>query len=675
MRGRIAYASGEPLLLTFDGELLLAFDATTLAPKWNLAFAEPLAAIVFASSAALPRVHAGNPWRSSVSGHDALVVDRKGGIHAIDVASGRVLGTLAAVGAPVAVAAGDSLAIALADHVLLWHDAQRYEVPLRATALAFSRDGLTLAAGNAKGEVREITLATRAVSEPRVVRGIITAIAPRRAGEWVVATDAGVHHLTAERVRRLREGGASSVVCDTKGATLALQLAVDRVLVCEWPASPITRIEMVGRTITDLALSGDRLVLAVHGGDANLVSLSRRTHLATKEHAGRTSREWKLRVEAEKDAKTRWEGTANRLGLGAFFTLVVVLLCMGYLSSTTRQNWVPPPAFLVTESCNDDCELERVQALRTACDQASEIACGSDAEEAYAALETRDCDDARLALGRVRHRLGARDDGGHAQLGAKLLAAEQGLERGCLPPPADRKRVAVVELEGEELSPKIDASPFVGVDPRAILAMESGVVIATISNGRCAIRQKTVDGWHTRVEQLGCHAATLTARAGGRMYASLGSAVWSSTDGSHWQSLPFPGPADVQSMRTTPLDLLVMDEAGRVFSFREGSAWVKEKPSSDMAPSSGETWEAPDHTIFGTSWASIVQDDGVEKKSTIVPLVVDRVWGRTSKDVYAGGPSGLVHFDGDSWKATSFRSRVRGISGTSRSVWVIADKP
>jgi hypothetical protein len=432
-RGRIAYATDERLLLTLDGPLLLAFDATTLAAKWQLPFDVPLAAIALASSAALPRVHAGNPWRAAASGSHALVVDRDGRIHAIDVAAGRVLSSLEAVGAPVAVAAAEGFAIALADRVLLWHDGQRHALDLRAMALAFSRDGLALAVGNAKGEVREVALATREIGAARTVKGAVTAMAPRRAAEWVVATDAGVHHVTPERVRRIREGGATALACDENGQVLALQHAADRVLVCEWPSSPVTRIAMAGRTISDLALSGDRLALAVHGGDANVVLLDSRRHLTTKEHPGRSSRRWSLDVIAETEATSRWEGSANRFGIGAFLTLAVIVLCMGYLSTASRQSWVPPPPFLVTETCDATCELERVRELRTACEHAREVDCASDAAEAQAALETHACDDARTSLGRVRNRLGARDDGGHAQLGAKLRSAESGLEQGCVP--------------------------------------------------------------------------------------------------------------------------------------------------------------------------------------------------------------------------------------------------
>jgi hypothetical protein len=110
----------------------------------------------------------------------------------------------------------------------------------------------------------------------------------------------------------------------------------------------------------------------------------------------------------------------------------MILLCMGYLSTASRQSWVPPPPFLVTETCDATCELDRMRELRIACEHAREIDCASDAAEAQAALDAHACDDARTSLGRVRNRLGARDDGGHAQLGAKLLAAENGLEHGCV---------------------------------------------------------------------------------------------------------------------------------------------------------------------------------------------------------------------------------------------------
>lgn len=418
------------MLLTFDGELLLAFDAVTLAPKWTLEFSERIHTVLFASTSALPRVHAGNPWRAPSSGSDVLVIDVEGSIHAVDPGAGQRLGSLPPIGAPLAVAASPlgALAIALGDRVLLWNDRVQHTLALRGAALAFSRDGRVLAVGAGK-ELREVDVATRAIGPARLALGAIQAIAPRHDGEWVVVTDAGVQRFFGDEEDKLAIKAGTSLALGAKGEVLAVQHAVDRVVVYEWPAQPTTRVAMAGRTISGIALDGDRLAVAVTGGDANVVNLAKRTHRASKEHAGRTSRRWALTVESEKDASARKDG-ATRFGLGSLLTLAIILVCMGYLSSSAHQSWVPPPPFLVTETCDATCARTRLEAVRASCAQEATLDCVGDADEAVGALKVDACDDARAALGRVRSRLGARDDGGHARFSAQLSAAEMGLV-GC----------------------------------------------------------------------------------------------------------------------------------------------------------------------------------------------------------------------------------------------------
>ena len=129
------------------------------------------------------------------------------------------------------------------------------------------------------------------------------------------------------------------------------------------PAFAAAVIDLANTALTQRIHARLGVALAVHGGDANVVQLGSLEHRATKEAPGRTSRRWTLDVMAEKDAASRSESAANRFGIGAFLTLAVILLCMAYLSSASRQSWVPPPPFLVTETCDANCELARAREL------------------------------------------------------------------------------------------------------------------------------------------------------------------------------------------------------------------------------------------------------------------------------------------------------------------------
>lgn len=569
-----------------------------------------------------------------------------------------------------------------------------------------------------------MTPATRAVGAACAVKGAVRAIAPRRTGEWVVATEEGTYHVSgAERVARLRDGGLD-VACDPSGQVLAVQPAVDRVIVCEWPRTPVTRIEMAGRPISGLELMRDRLAVAVLGGDANVVRLGGRTHVASKPHPGRSARPWTLHVESELDAATRSDGGRNRFGVGAFLTLVVLLLCMGYLSSSTKQSWVPPPPFfIVDEACDLRCAIGRAAELAEMCRQTASVACAPDAEEAEAALEIRACDEAKAAFGRARHRLGARDDGAHAQLSAQLALTERGVSQGCTAPP-ESKRLAVVHLSGRELTPEHDATPFVGSDPRMLWAGEDGaLLLATTIDDRCAFRRKLPgEGWRTlRTQSSSCRAATFWAKSATDVYVALG-AFLRHYDGHAWTNLDFPG-LEVLAIQGTRDGLAVVDINDGLYTYR-GNVWTKvalprgthprdlagnggelvglgltdgdagaEGTSVFLRPRAGGSWEvlkgppapgaiwlAPDGRVFGINgWSADVtrwsRDDEPRLETMSLPGVVERVWGRTSRDVFAGGPRVLVHYDGQTWEETSFRQRVRLVTGNSKDLWVVSDRP
>ena len=155
----IAYAPDEPCSLTIDGAELLAHDVEADAPRWRLAFERELVAVLFVDPSALPPGAggaSGSPWRSAAStGRHVLALDVEGRLHLVDPTRGQALGAYGPFGEPRAIAAsttGASVALAVDDALLLWRSGERLDVPLRAsaaakvTAVAFSRDGATLAA-------------------------------------------------------------------------------------------------------------------------------------------------------------------------------------------------------------------------------------------------------------------------------------------------------------------------------------------------------------------------------------------------------------------------------------------------------------------------------------------------------------------------------------------------
>jgi hypothetical protein len=709
-RSRIAFALEEAVLLTIDGNRLLAFDAHSGAAKWTLELERPLFGVAFAPHEAFLRGQSGNPWRIAASGAEAVVVDRAGAVHAVDAGVGRVVGSLEPIGTPVALAGSlDAFACALTDRVVVWKrgDVAPSTIACRPTALAFSRDGKTLAIGSAKGDVRFVSTATLEGSPPTIVSGCVTAIGPRRPGEWVVGTDVAIHHVSASSVRRISQGEAHEVACDATGNLLAVRRGELSVLVYEWwPSAPVTHITSGGRRIDGIAFgASDRLALGLDRGEASVVDLASGIALSTSDLASGA-----LYIESETAHVSRTSSVAerrlgvSRLGLGGFMSLMLVLVCVGYCSSSTHQTWVPTPAFLgESDYCGEVCERDRLLTLRSTCETHD---CGAFAEEAQAAYDLEDCLVVKTALSHI-----PRTD---VTVSRQAEAAERGLVRTCdphmLPPP--KSPPAIVHLVGGDLVEEVESTPLAGDDPRALYVAENGTVfLATIvRSGRCAIRRKTAaDGWRASTESLDCRAVALYGRAANDVYAGLGSTI-RHFDGARWVDLAFLG-EEVRSIAGDPKNpavIYVVDRAGAIRSHRAG-VWVEEPirgaqtATSVFAGSSrvwaqgtpgdvllqrgtnaewtsttrtqrGETWAAPDGTIFSAYGTTITAvRDGIPSED-IVPAFVDHLWGRTRVDVYAGGPSGLIHYDGITWTNTSFSGRVRALAGNATDLYVVADR-
>jgi len=182
-------------------------------------------------------------------------------------------------------------------------------------------------------------------------------------------------------------------------------------------------------------------------------------------------------------------------------------------------------------------------------------------------------------------------------------------------------------------------------------------------------------------------------------------------DGTRWSDLAFPG-EEVRSIAGDPKTagvIYVVDRAGTIRGhhagvwteellrgaetattvFARGSrVWAQATPgdvllqrgaASEWLPTRrtqrGELWATPDGTLFSAYGTTITRSaaDGTPNED-IVPAFVDHIWGRTRADVYAGGPSGLIHYDGASWQSTSFSGRVRALAGNATDLYVVADR-
>lgn len=471
----IAYGEGDLCLLTIDGNELLAYDAQSESPRWRVAFAQPLAGVLYVDPAAFPaRQAGGNPFRSqSAAARVALVVDQESRLHLLDTTLGQSIGDVDPPNGPtkpyaLATSASGAVALATEDALHLWRSGERIQMPgVRSRAIAFSNDGKTLAVGTDRGELRmySVSADTKAALEETYkakISGTIGSISDLHQhpnGDWVVAGSNGASLVNAAGPSRLEKiPDILRVRFDAIGRRLAVQRSDRGIVVYEWPSlNVMMRVEYTDRPVRGLAFGPENwLGVALDHGDGNKIDVVTSSVHRTDTHPGRQHRSWTLMVEGKKEIlsakeaedirrmKSSFEevkpassgsGYGGRIGIGAMISiaLIAVRVCVRASSpSPSYSSFNFPTTMPFPKSCDKACAIERLQSLKREC-AALTPSCEKDAQAAEDAINVGECSDAKAAIERIPTTAGTAPDGtSKAPLfGSTRLLASLGVNEAC----------------------------------------------------------------------------------------------------------------------------------------------------------------------------------------------------------------------------------------------------
>ena len=647
----IAYGADANVLLVIDeaakGGELVAYDAQTEAPKWQLAFGDPLLAVLFAHPQALPTSGGGSPWREAAPTHVAIVVDAEGSLHAVDLHLGKKLGSVGPFGKPRAVAScvtTGALAMAVEEKVLLWRSGHVVETAVpRVSALAFSADGKTLAVGTDAGDVIMLSLyAAAPAAAPDDVQpaapadtlvrsfeahgvGAVADLVQHPGGEWLSAGAYGVFAITERGAQRLERivAGARRARFDATGGRLAIQRTERAIVVHAWPAlSVIARIEYTDRPVRGMSFGpGDWLGVALDHGDGNKIDVVTSDTHRTDTAPGRTHRSWTLYVEGQSKLLSSKEaedirrmkspftpdaprkGNGGRIGIGAGLSLALLALRVCVHASTPSYSSYSSPYTLptATPTCDRACASERLAEVEKDCAGEKMLACSEDAAAARRALTLGRCPDLTAALERMSA-ADAHASGSSAPLfGVHRLLAELGAGEACrsgaIRPPPAVKHAQVVRIgkNGKERTvealPEASGSSARGESPSALLTTSDGTVLAaTVTEEmplKAVVYKRSAGGAWTLsfTSQAGAGNIALAARTASDVYLGGGTKL-SHFDGTSWSDVPVPAKAFIQSAVMAGGDLLIAsNEApeGSSIYRRRAGAWSKEVTPPDLS--------------------------------------------------------------------------------------------
>ncbi len=663
----LAYAADEPWLITIDGAELLAHDADTEAPRWRLAFERPLVAVVLVDPQTLPSAQGGSPWRSQSLTHVAIALDDAGHLHVVDASLGTLAGTLGPFGAPRAFAmsrASASVALAVNDVVHVWRLGERRELAIRASALAFSCDGASLAVGTERGEL--VTFDGAGETGRTKLDSAVVDLAAHPGGTWAVATPDGVFAPPGNRLNKI-DPRPRRIRFDASGTRLAVQRNEWTIVVCDWPSlSVAARIEYTARPVHGLAFGpGNWLGVALDHGDGNKIDVvTTKTH-RTDTHPGREHRSWSLLVEGRPE---RMEGEVTpsphpspkaspftgRIGIGAMISIALlgVRVCVHASKPSPSYDSMPRPIYVPPTLAPSP-----------------------------------------------------------AESGNLRLAGLFGMHR---PDHAE-----LVRLTGPELTPTIEAvperNPLDGESPRAVWAAEDGSVFVVTSPGDrreiTLVHERTPTGaWLAPSELTGRPNGEIFGASNAELYVGTSDALWHRV-GTHWSHAK----TVVRTAALSGNDLVIVDSANERIERRKGQAWVPETIPQHLAVRTlfggRGVWAVAENddyddvllqrTAAGT-WAKRPLPNGAKTLNTVwvsptgdafvsadegvfrfangtwterpAPLPVGHMWGRSSSDVYGGSVTGLAHYDGKTWSKTSYAGRVDALAGTANEVFVLRTK-
>ena len=666
----LAYGPEANVLLVLDGAELIAYDAQTEAPKWQVAFTDPLLSVAFAHPQALPTAGGGSPWREAAASHAAIVLDAEGSLHAVDLSLGKRLGSIGPLGKPRSVASCVStgaLAVVAGDEVLVWRSGHLVEVPLagaRASALAFSVDGRTLAVGTEAGDVIMFSLDAPTVpAAPEEVQppadtqvpertfaahgvGAVADLVAHPSGTWIAAGARGVFTVTAEGAQRLDKlpSGALRACFDATGATLAVQRSDRAIAVYAWPAlSVVARIEYTERPVRGIAFGPENwLGVALDGGDGNKIDIVTSATHRTDTAPGRTHRSWTLHVESQrkllsdKEAEEirrmkspfhepqapRGNGNGGKVGIGAFLSLALIgLRLCAHSTGSSHSTYYDNAAAHATPTaitCDVACVKSRVVELESDCVTNTALACADDVADAKKAIAAGRCEDALAALRRIpSSAVSAGAASATPLFGAHRILAEYGLEEACrngaIRAPLAPQRTQLVRFARSASSPTVEPipeqDPARGEIPRALFAAADGTVFAaTVTEAprrRCVVYKRSTAGAWVVSHSIASPSndVTIVGRSASDVYLAVGMTI-AHFDGVSWSSTAMPTDDIIDGAAAAGGELFVatsMSDERRAVHRRHGGAWMKE------ATPTGVSFRALHGA--GTSLWAVAEDD------------------------------------------------------------------
>lgn len=557
---RIAFTSEEALLLTVDRGSVIAYEPVDGSIKWTFSIPKGnIVSIVYASTTALPSEVAAGPWRSPSSASTAVALDGDGVLHALDAVLGRELGTVAHEGEPVTLASGgDALAVAFEDRVLLYRAGAKHEIRKKASALAFSRDGLTLAIGTARGELFFFDVGTHAIEafEPPV-GGTISNVVPRPGGGWLVASERGLTAVYEQKNEKQLNGMVTGAAVDPAGKRLAVHRSEANVVLYDWPPTvPVGRISATGGTIHDIAFGpDDKIGVAMAGGGAAMVDPTTYEVRRTAQRPDEPRAVWLVAGESEAQRTARTEeqtrraeaheqrsGVGARLGIGGMVSLALIVIrifLVGARASTPA--WTPPPNFGNLPSygtCDHSCEVYRLTSLEGECRRTNKIDCVKTSQAALEAFNRDDCTKTRALLDEIERANRDADGGGDVLVDTNRLLATMGLTTACRTTKISTPRHVLVRMSAPSFDGEVDDSVALEIgDTHALWASSDGVLFLATKKvgGTCEVRHqaKRDAEWTLDLENEECSRAALFGRSGREVYVSFGHAV-RRFDGTAW---------------------------------------------------------------------------------------------------------------------------------------------
>lgn len=553
---KLAYGPDALALVTCDGKELFANDTQTDAPKWRLALPEGIVALHFADSDALPGGGGGSPWRRSSAGCTLVAVDEAGGVHTVDPMLGQVVAKVAPLGAPFGSAAGyGGFALATKDTIRLWRRGESFEIEARASAVAFSNDGTTLAYAEEDGRLHFLALdASKPPKETSraVVDSGVTCLAQHPSGAWLVGGESGLSTVKDGRDQRIHavSSKVAGLALDGSGTRLAVQMSDLRVIVLAWPSLTLeAEVLSPERAVRGLAFGpGDVLGLAFEAGDAVKVDVVTSSTLRAEAHAGREQRSIRLSVRGKKeilsereaedvrrmktllDAPQGGPSKGGRIGISAGISLVLIALRL-MLAGSRGSTYSPPPfdyklSPAQATTCHRECAEARLASVVTYC---ASKPCEPDAKAARDALAAGDCARAKAALAKVSFPVGSKEP--RDVLGdASLLVAKEGLSQACsldlsLAAPAPRTKLVV--LDGTTLAETTEAVPSAagarnGERPGSLWVAPDGAIFVATMEGtseRSFVHLRRPDGtWSVVATRRSPTPARMWGRSATDMY-------------------------------------------------------------------------------------------------------------------------------------------------------------